>query len=906
MNSMKSILASTQKDKVVSAFEEIGVSIYDVGDNGEKLQKNLDSLLAEVTAKWATFDQETRNKFAVNWAGAYQLNALTSLLNEAAPVYQKLMTDLASANNSLTTKLLTEGMTTYTTKVEQLAASWEVFSIALGEKALPEVKNMILMLTQGIQVMSKHSEEISNGVSWLLKIVTAVGAYKAALVLCNLQILKGVSLSTAFAAILGNTGAKAKIAAAGVDTMKGSVLGLTGALLAAAGRMVAFIALAETIGRVYNGSSYDSNVNEFLEGISGGGSRDAGASRELTPEENDIQASISEANAFLEDKRANRLIQDLSGATALSYITGQDVAVFSNGADQDKFNDMKAKTLSKINRYKTGKMLEGIQGQFDDFTKAKIEASSGAPVGDNNFDFGNSGGGSGGGASDTSGASLANTAERAKRIAAATEYKQLMSQLTVANTNYETRLEKLNETEAIHGETVDISLQKQAAYIARTQEMKEEVKKLTALKQKYESQLDSELDSQEFINEMQQIYADWTKKSKADQRQILLDRKEELQELITNKDLLEKIAGINEAIAKSTKDITKLRSTANQAAIGDSQNVLKQLERQKTLNGYVVDIQKANLNKNSPTYWLESTEVEIAALERELSTLQELEAYWQDEYKKAVAAGSEPSAIQKTSDALAGVQAQLAVNQAKLLETKDTWYTVREAAAGMFSDLVIDGNSWASTWKNLWNGIANDAIKALFRIQNTTPSLLSSLLGLFGGGGSNGAILGMGDAGRSIKEAHTGEYISAMAPKMHSGGRVNKTLSSNLKDDEVLRTLQVGERVLSKGTNEALESYIKSSSDSYVPSLKNPEMVNKAIQSTTSTAKLESLTAQTNSVLEKTNAINEVQIQLLSAIAKNMGNSGGTVAQPIVTQQAQSNDQLYTQLTRMRKLGYNV
>lgn len=100
------------------------------------------------------------------------------------------------------------------------------------------------------------------------------------------------------------------------------------------------------------------------------------------------------------------------------------------------------------------------------------------------------------------------------------------------------------------------------------------------------------------------------------------------------------------------------------------------------------------------------------------------------------------------------------------------------------SDLAINvllkGASLKEVWSNLWKDLAREGIQRLFGVE-AKPSLFSMIFGFFG-----------------AKKAHSGEDIRTSAPRMHSGGNVMPGrigVVPALKDDEVLRTLQVGEEV---------------------------------------------------------------------------------------------------------------
>lgn len=134
---------------------------------------------------------------------------------------------------------------------------------------------------------------------------------------------------------------------------------------------------------------------------------------------------------------------------------------------------------------------------------------------------------------------------------------------------------------------------------------------------------------------------------------------------------------------------------------------------------------------------------------------------------------------------------------------------IREGLAGIAVDFFIQGNNLRAIWSNLWKDLAREAIQRLFKVKAE-----ASLLGLILGrsvGGSGGAAASLGDSfsygGKTyetvlslgtLTKAHNGEDIGVSAPRMHSGGNVMAGrigLVPALKDDEVLRTLQVGEEV---------------------------------------------------------------------------------------------------------------
>jgi hypothetical protein len=246
---------------------------------------------------------------------------------------------------------------------------------------------------------------------------------------------------------------------------------------------------------------------------------------------------------------------------------------------------------------------------------------------------------------------------------------------------------------------------------------------------------------------------------------------------------------------------------------------------------------------------------------------------------------------------------------------------------GEFSDMVVswavEGNSFGSIWKNIWKEFQKDAIYALMGIKKQ-GGFLSQLLGGIGGnaqGGGAGGILGA-VIGLFAKKAHSGENITTNAPKMHDGGEV--TTASPLKDDEVLRTLQVGERVLSKDANKSFMSIadklrrgdskqqgILGYNNSNLSGIsRGTQVVANISQRTMDIAQQASAETRANrdhiAELEKQTGLMTQQNNMLLHLINSGGAGGNTIAQPIIMQQQMSDDQLMAQLGRMKSMGYQV
>lgn len=126
-------------------------------------------------------------------------------------------------------------------------------------------------------------------------------------------------------------------------------------------------------------------------------------------------------------------------------------------------------------------------------------------------------------------------------------------------------------------------------------------------------------------------------------------------------------------------------------------------------------------------------------------------------------------------------------------------------------------------WSNLWKDLAREAIQRLFQVQ-VQASFLGSLFGMFGSKSTPIAPPQFEATNKYLEgwkpwNSHTGSNVGVY-PKMHTGGMVEKGrrgVTPKLGNDEVIRTLQVGEEVNSikeRRSNEILASVAMKAIDS--------------------------------------------------------------------------------------------
>lgn len=161
------------------------------------------------------------------------------------------------------------------------------------------------------------------------------------------------------------------------------------------------------------------------------------------------------------------------------------------------------------------------------------------------------------------------------------------------------------------------------------------------------------------------------------------------------------------------------------------------------------------------------------------------------------------------------------------LEDKQT-EKIREGLHGIVQDLLLEGKSLKDIWNKLWTDLAEEALRALMRIeggqQSTLGALAANLSGLDGGGGKGGgkakAAQGKGGKAKAASVAasayggntlgleyaggwisHDGSIIGVTPLNTryyHNGGNVGTSVVPYLKSDEVNAVLQTGEEVVSR------------------------------------------------------------------------------------------------------------
>jgi TP901 family phage tail tape measure protein len=454
------------------------------------------------------------------------------------------------------------------------------------------------------------------------------------------------------------------------------------------------------------------------------------------------------------------------------------------------------------------------------------------------------------GSSKSNGSSYApDSSQQIEKLWANHQVSFMLSDAKIKADDYSAALEKLNTQQELFGFTAENSAQKIQLMKDRMQQLTNENTSMQTLADSYEQQANNMIaSSQAAVDALNQQKTSWSSLStqeKKDFAEAYGDYVKDQKLLVRLLDLSEKlkteIANNKRQISGLGNDVTKEEFKTPEQLYDNNMKDISYDESHAIAGlGY-----KANDTDKLPIQ-LEAAVKRLTLAQNELNRVKEKYGDGSEQYKKQ----------QQAADSLTTEVEKLG----NTLHDK-----VTEGLYSITSQFIIQGNSWKNIWKNLWQGLADDALKALLKIKNDSPSLLTQVFSLFGGGGT-------------VKKSHTGENITSVAPKMHDGGNVSIG-TNQLKDDEVLRTLQVGERVLSKDANQSFTGMMAgfkelSKPTEYVPHFKNPELAKQVIN--VQRGKDEEMIAE----LKQSNTIMSA---MLSHLMSGQGNSGNTTVVPIVT-----------------------
>ena len=121
---------------------------------------------------------------------------------------------------------------------------------------------------------------------------------------------------------------------------------------------------------------------------------------------------------------------------------------------------------------------------------------------------------------------------------------------------------------------------------------------------------------------------------------------------------------------------------------------------------------------------------------------------------------------------------------------------VRNRAADMFADLIIEGKSFGEVWKQLWQDLARYTINAILGVDNS-GNVWGSIFGLFGGSGTSGTTSASGwGFGGAAKGGRISGYARGGGFIKGAGSGTSDSILAYLADKDRFVYLSNGEYVM--------------------------------------------------------------------------------------------------------------
>lgn len=419
----------------------------------------------------------------------------------------------------------------------------------------------------------------------------------------------------------------------------------------------------------------------------------------------------------------------------------------------------------------------------------------------------------------SSGGSSGNTdySEKAKRNQYQRVYNELLYDGKIAATEFNNAVRELDYAEQFEGKTVENASKRVDLYKERQQSLSEYQKQLEEYQQTLIANLDAEMAANQDVAEAVGYKQDATVNEKL--RNIEVNR-ELYQQIKSYSEIVNQISKVNQQI-ETTKgqvtDVTNKVRELTELPMGGSAPYERTMQDVNTLNQLIQsrkNVRDPYADERSFEKMLYNLQTQKLAQEAELVRLNK-------EYNNALDTNNEVT-IRKAKEEFDKMTNEYneTIQEIDSL-TLDNTANIRNGLADITTSLVVEGESWKDIWSNLWQDLAREAIQVLFGVQNVTKSFLGSLVGGGKGKGKGGSPTKHtgGNITSAPRKYHTGSNVMAY-PKMHSGGMVEqgrKGVVPQLRNDEVVRTLQVGEEVNSladRRSNEILGAVAMKALDS--------------------------------------------------------------------------------------------
>lgn len=370
-------------------------------------------------------------------------------------------------------------------------------------------------------------------------------------------------------------------------------------------------------------------------------------------------------------------------------------------------------------------------------------------------------------------------------------------------------MQKINDSENRFGTNIENQAEKIELYNRRLKELAKDKTDLQGFKKTLQEDFDSKILEQPDL--MKTIGYNVSAADEVKDKMIAVN-----QETISSAKALSNVSGLMTEIDSKMKNLDSEERSVQQSLqamyVSQKPEAVYAQKLQEMQAEYAIETKKLGTPLNSDEQ-RQVTIRQIAYLKKVMIEQDQQIHSWEKELQgeKAQSNMAEYQRIKNLLDAEKVLYAEH-FGQLRDLEYQKN-AQIREGLAGIAVDFFIQGNSLRAIWSNLWKDLAREAIQRLFKVK-AEASLLGMILGLFGGNGKLPAAIGVTTPGGvtnggtitvgGITVPNDAKIISDAVISsnsigiMHSGGDVMAGrigVVPALKDDEVLRTLQVGEEV---------------------------------------------------------------------------------------------------------------
>lgn len=381
------------------------------------------------------------------------------------------------------------------------------------------------------------------------------------------------------------------------------------------------------------------------------------------------------------------------------------------------------------------------------------------------------------------------------------EYNRLQYEAKANQISYETNLKKINEELKYSTNLQDAVNKKDELFTNRLKEISDEEQNLTAYRDKLIKMLDEEISKNSEV--AQQIgYS------------INATDSEKIKTIELNKEIFNQVKAWNNISTKITAVNAQLENTKKkyQEVSTAQKNGLVETPEQAVNNAINNYNRKYNIDSANastlPFDTLTQNRLKIQNLQNVLAKEYALKKYYEDMASK-LSKDTDKADLEMYNNYLMQVEEKIAQHNAQLYNMQNEeaikfTQSVSQTMSSQFSTMLLEGQSFKDTMKNIWNDLCSYIIQRLLQVYVFEQLVNFIPTGKKHTGGNITAGQSMANQGfdptfgiKLPSSSHTGSTIGGY-PKMHTGGMVAKGrlgVVPQLKNDEVIRTLQVGEEV---------------------------------------------------------------------------------------------------------------